>query len=256
MSVFNAYAQYYDLLYQDKDYAQEAAFIHQLLKTHAPAAQHLLELGSGTGRHAEYLAERGYQVTGVERSEEMLARCGDRQAAQSQELAQRLKFLQGDLRQVRLGQTFDGVLSLFHVISYQTSNADLAAAFATVAQHLKPGGMFIFDVWYGPAVLYDQPQVRVKRLQNENLAITRIAEPVLHPNENIVDVNYHILLQPTGTDTCQELRELHRMRYLFKPELELLLGQSGMSLVTYSEWMSDRPASLDTWGVYFVAVKS
>ncbi|WP_035985355.1 class I SAM-dependent DNA methyltransferase [Leptolyngbya sp. KIOST-1] len=256
MSVFNAYAQYYDLLYQDKDYAQEADFIHQLLKTHAPAAQHLLELGSGTGRHAEYLAERGYQVTGVERSEEMLSRCGERQAAQSSQIAQRLKFLQGDLRQVRLEQTFDCVLSLFHVISYQTNNADLAAAFDTVTQHLKPGGIFIFDVWYGPAVLHDQPQVRVKRLQNETLAITRIAEPVLHPNDNIVDVNYQVLLQQLGTDTWQELRELHRMRYLFKPELELLLHQAGMDLVTCGEWMSDRPPSLDTWGVYFVAVKS
>ncbi len=256
MSVFNAYAQYYDLLYQDKDYAQEANFIHQLLKTHAPAAQQLLELGSGTGRHAEYLAERGYQVTGVERSEEMLARCSDRQVGQSQELAQRLKFLQGDLREVRLEQVFDCVLSLFHVISYQTSNADLVAAFTTVAQHLKPGGVFVFDVWYGPAVLHDQPQVRVKRLQNENLAITRIAEPVLHPNENIVDVNYHVLLQQLDSDTQQELRELHRMRYLFKPELDMLLHQAGMEPVTCGEWMSDRPAGLDTWGVYFVAVKS
>ncbi|MEA5447905.1 class I SAM-dependent methyltransferase [Leptolyngbya sp. CCNP1308] len=256
MSVFNAYAQYYDLLYQDKDYKQEADFIQQLLQTHAPTAQRLLELGSGTGRHAEYLAERGYQVTGVERSEEMLARCGERQAGQSSQVAKRLSFLQGDLREVRLEQTFDCVLSLFHVISYQTSNADLAAAFATVAQHLKPGGVFIFDVWYGPAVLHDPPAVRVKRLRNESLAITRIAEPVLHPNDNIVDVNYQVLLQPSDTDTWQELRELHRMRYLFKPELELLLHQAGMDLVTCGEWMSDRPAGLDTWGVYFVAVKS
>jgi SAM-dependent methyltransferase len=253
--VFNAYAQYYDLLYQDKDYAQEAGFIHQLLKTHAPAAQHLLELGSGTGRHAEYLAERGYQVTGVERSEEMLARCGERQATQSSTIAQRLKFLQGDLREVRLEQRFDCVLSLFHVISYQTSNDDLSAAFATVSQHLKPSGVFIFDVWYGPAVLHDKPQVRVKRLQNEQLAITRIAEPLLHVNDNIVDVNYLILLQQVGTDTCQELHELHRMRYLFKPELEALLNQAGMDLVICGEWLTNDPAGLDTWGVYFVVVK-
>lgn len=255
MSVFDTYARYYDLLYQDKDYAQEADFIHQLLKTHAPKAQHLLELGSGTGRHAEYLADRGYQVTGVERSEEMLARCGQRQAMQSNTIAQRLKFLQGDLREVRLGQRFDCVLSLFHVISYQTSNDDLAAAFATVSQHLKPGGVFIFDVWYGPAVLHDKPQVRVKRLQNEQLAITRIAEPVLHVNDNVVDVNYHILLQRAGTENCQELRELHRMRYLFKPELEALLNQAGMDLVTCGEWLTDAPAGLDTWGVYLVVTK-
>jgi SAM-dependent methyltransferase len=178
MSVFDAYARYYDLLYRDKDYAQEADFIQRLLQTHAPTAQRLLELGSGTGRHAEHLAEQGYHITGVERSAEMLARCSQRQAHQPSAIAQRLSFLQGDLREVRLDQTFDAVLSLFHVISYQTSNADLAAAFKTVALHLKPGGVFIFDVWYGPAVLHDLPQVRVKRLHDDDLAITRIAEPV------------------------------------------------------------------------------
>ncbi|MEO1068238.1 MAG: class I SAM-dependent methyltransferase [Cyanobacteria bacterium J06638_6] len=255
MSVFDAYARYYDLLYRDKDYAQEVDFVYQLLQTHAPTAQHLLELGSGTGRHAEHLAERGYHITGIERSAEMLARCSQRQAHQPSAIAQRLSFLQGDLREVRLDQTFDTVLSLFHVISYQTSNADLAAAFKTVTLHLKPGGVFIFDAWYGPAVLHDLPQVRVKRLHDDDLAITRIAEPVLHVNDNIVDVNYQILLQPVGQNTCQELRELHRMRYLFTPEVESLLAQAGLKLVGCGEWLRDRPPSLDTWGVYFVAVK-
>jgi SAM-dependent methyltransferase len=255
MSVFDAYAQYYDLLYRDKDYEKEADFIHQMIQSHAPSAQYLLELGSGTGHHAEYLAKRGYDITGVERSEAMLARCDQRQVTQPDEIAQRLKFLQGDLREVRLNHTFDCILSLFHVISYQTSNDDLAAAFKTVNLHLNPEGIFIFDVWYGPAVLHDRPQVRVKRMQDQNLMVTRIAEPVLHVNDNIVDVNYQILLQQIGEDRYQELCESHRMRYLFKPEIEGLLNQAGLGLITYGEWMTDRQAGLDTWGVYFVATK-
>jgi SAM-dependent methyltransferase len=256
MTVFDAYAQYYDLLYQDKDYAQEANFIHQLISTYAPQAQNLLELGSGTGRHAEYLAEQGYSLTGVERSPEMLSRCAQRQITQSPEIRERLTFVEGDLRQIRLNRQFDCVLSLFHVISYQTTNNDLLTAFNTVAQHLKPGGIFIFDVWYGPAVLRDLPQVRIKRLQNDSLTITRIAEPILYPNENWVDVNYRIFLQPMGQNICHELQEVHRMRYLFKPELEDLLGRSALTLEQYGEWISNQPASFDTWGVYFVAVKS
>ncbi len=256
MTVFNAYAQYYDLLYQDKDYAQEAYFIHQLITAHAPTTQHLLELGSGTGRHAEYLAEHGYYLTGVERSPEMLAQCIQRQAKQPPAIKERLTFIEGDLREIRLKKQFDCVLSLFHVISYQVSNADLIAAFDTVARHLKPGGVFIFDVWYGPAVLRELPQVRIKRLQNNSLTLIRIAEPVLYPNDNLVDVNYQVFLQTAGQPTFQELQEVHRMRYLFKPELEDLLYRSSMRLEHYGEWMSDRPVGFDTWGVYFVAVKS
>ena len=255
MSVFQAYAEYYDLLYRDKDYQKEAQFIQKLTETHAPFAQTILELGSGTGRHAEYLAQQGYSVVGVERSEEMLSHCRQRQATQDSTLAQRLKFLQGDLRDIRLEQSFDCILSLFHVISYQISNADLIAAFKTVNLHLKPGGVFIFDIWYGPAVLHDKPQVRVKCLQDENYTVTRIAEPTLRPNDNLVDVNYQILVKYPDQGTYQEFQELHQMRYLFKPEVDWLLNQAEMNLVKYGEWMTHAPLGLDTWGVYFVAAK-
>lgn len=255
MSVFQTYAEYYDLLYQDKDYQKEAQFIEQLIEVHAPSIQSILELGSGTGRHAEYLAQQGYSVIGVERSKDMISRCHQRQASEDNALAQRLTFLQGDLRNIRIEQVFDCVLSLFHVISYQTSNADLMAAFNTVNLHLKPGGIFIFDVWYGPAVLHGKPQVRVKRLQHENCTVTRIAEPTLHLNDNLVDVNYQILVKYPDQATYQEFQELHQMRYLFKPEVDWLLNQAGMNLIKYGEWMTQAPAGLDTWGVYFVAAK-
>lgn len=50
--IFNTYAAYYDLLYRDKDYVGEAAYVHDLIQHHAPGAQEVLELGSGTGGHA------------------------------------------------------------------------------------------------------------------------------------------------------------------------------------------------------------
>ena len=74
-------------------------------------------------------------------------------------------------------------LSLFHVMCYLNSNAALLNTFKNVYQHLNEGGIFIFDCWFGPGVLTDPPVVRVKRLENTNLEITRIAEPELFPNE-------------------------------------------------------------------------
>ena len=58
MSVFGGYSRYYDLLYRDKDYAGEVAFVHGIIDEHAPQAQSLLDLGCGTGAHAAILAER------------------------------------------------------------------------------------------------------------------------------------------------------------------------------------------------------
>ena len=253
MSTFRNYARYYDLLYRDKDYAGEATFIQQLMQTHAPDAKTILELGCGTGIHAVLLAKEGYQIHGVDLSQEMLDKASDRRSQLPPELAAQMKFTQGDIRKVSLNQTFDVILSLFHVISYQTTNEDLLAAFATVKQHLKPGGIFIFDVWYGPAVLSDRPTVRVKRLEDEVISVTRIAEPTIYPNENLVDVNYQVFIRNKSSNAVEDLQETHCMRYLFQPEVNFLLQSFNMVPIKFREWMTNCESGTTTWGVYCVA---
>jgi SAM-dependent methyltransferase len=252
MTVFGSYSRYYNLLYRDKDYAGEAEHVHRLIQRNYPGAKTVLDLGCGTGRHDLLLAEKGYEMTGVDMSEEMLAVANSQLSSLNSQRSS-CNFLQGDIRTVRLDKTFDVVVSLFHVVSYQTTNKDLTDAFATARAHLSPGGVFIFDCWYGPAVLTDRPAVRVKRLEDEQIIVTRIAEPVMHPNENVVDVNYHVFVREKASGEVAELKETHRMRYLFLPEIELLLRETGMSILSASEWMSERQPGFDTWGVCFVA---
>lgn len=260
MTIFDNYARYYDLLYQDKDYEGEAQFVDRLIQTHAPDANTILELGCGTGNHAMLLATAGYRVRGIDLSAEMLEYANRQCERVSPEVAARLQFSQGDLRSVRLdgvaseheNRQFDVVISLFHVISYQATNQDLLAAFETAKVHLKPGGIFIFDLWYGPAVCNDPPTVRVKRLANRSIQVTRIAEPIVHPNDNLVDVNYHVFIKDLNINTIEELKETHTMRYLFKPELELISSKLNMQIVECREWLTNQQPGLKTWGVYFV----
>ncbi len=254
MNVFSNYARYYDLLYRDKNYTKEAQFIHQLLLNHAPNAVSLLELGCGTGIHAALLAQSGYQVHGVDISVEMLEQSALRRNQLPPDIASKLEFSQGDIREFRVDQQFDAIISLFHVISYQTTNQALQATLATVKAHLKPGGIFIFDCWYGPTVLSDRPTVRIKRLEDELIEITRIAEPTIHANENLVDVNYKVLIKDKNSSIVEEIRESHQMRYLFKPEIELILNQFQMEVIDYRGWMTNKEPGFDTWSVYFVCV--
>lgn len=249
-AVFADYAAYYNLLYRDKDYGAESEYITRLIGKFHLAAQSILELGSGTGKHACLLADQGYRVHGIELSQEMLA--------QSQSLAikknftdDRLSFTAGDIREIRLDKRFDAVIALFHVISYQTTNKDVMAAFETARHHLKPGGIFIFDVWYGPAVLTERPEVRIKRMADEKIEVTRMAEPVLHPNENIVDVNYNVLVRDLATQAVSELQETHKMRYFFKPEIDLWATLSGFTVQAAEEWQTAKAIGEDTWSVCF-----
>lgn len=252
MNVFAGYARYYDLLYRDKPYGEEAEYVRRLILARVPRASVIVELGCGTGAHAEHLARTGMEVSGADVSEWMLERAVARRAAMSKDVAQRLHFCSGDVRDVRLGVRADAVISLFHVMSYQSENADLQAMFSTAREHLRPGGVFIFDVWYGPAVLAERPAVRVKELEDDEVKITRIAQPTMHPSRNLVDVHYRIIACEKRTGYSSETEETHRMRYLFSPEVELLATHAGLSVIDAHEWMSGRAPGFDTWGVCFV----
>jgi len=244
--LFDIYSRYYDLLYRDKDYAAEVAYVDALLKRFAVTGPDLLEFGSGTGKHGRLLAERGYRVTGIERSAEMVA-----QSVTSDGFTCR----QGDICSVRLGRTFDAVLSLFHVISYQITNAALRAVFESAAEHLRPGGLFLFDIWYSPAVYAQQPKVRVKRLADGDMEITRIAEPVSYPNQNRIDVNYTIHAHNRSDGAFTSFTESHPMRHFSLPELDLLADDAGFERVRAEEFLSGKVPDEDTWGVCLVLRK-
>lgn len=252
MSVFGGYAHYYDLLYRDKDYLSESIFLRNLIEKHHPNTRTILELGCGTGGHAFHLAEKDLAVHGVDISHQMLAEANKKRATLTPGMAKNIVFSHGDVRNVRIDNKFDCAISLFHVLSYQTRNDDVMAAFQTAKHHLNPCGIFIFDCWYGPAVLTTLPEVRIKRFEDSMYSIIRIAEPVMHPNMNLVDVNYTVLIKDKVKETIEEQKETHSMRYFFYPEIEMLCRQNGFELVDAQEWMSGNQPGFDTWSVSFV----
>lgn len=243
---FEKYSAYYDLLYEDKDYTTEAQYIDMLIKKYHPTASSILDLGCGTGKHAHLLGKKGYYVHGVDLSESMLA-------IAKQSTANNTVFSLGDIRTIRLLKKFDVVTSLFHVMCYQTSNQDLMQAINTAYEHLNTNGLYIFDCWYGPAVLTTLPEIRIKRMTSSNLSLLRIAEPILDVNNNLVQVNYDLLAYDTCANKIETLNESHHMRYLFTPEIELLLQQSGFKLVDSFEFKTGKSLSTSTWNACFIA---
>ena len=213
----------------------------------------ILEFGCGTGSHAVQLASLNYTIHCIDLSPDMLDRARSRLSEIPSDQADRILFTQGDIRNIRLGNSFDAVIALFHVISYQARNADLRAAFATASAHLKRGGIFIFDYWYGPAVFSNLPNVRVKRVEDETIGVLRLSEPLIKANENVVDINYLFIITNKLSRSIELFNEIHELRVLFKPELDLFLNDAGFKHIDFKEWISDRDPSLDTWSVYSIA---
>jgi SAM-dependent methyltransferase len=255
MSVFEEYACYYEALYHDKDYRAEVEYITSLMKEFAPSGKTILELGCGTGEHALLLGAAGYDVSGIDLSPQMIRFAEARRESIAPEIAERVRFRQGDARLLAESEPSDVVLALFHVLSYQTENSDVEAVFTTAAKHLKAGGLFVFDCWYGPAVLTVQPSVTTKRVSTDEFSLVRIAEPKMLPRANIVEVHYQIDADHGGPGKIRVVRETHRMRYFFEPEIERFLAGVGMRVVRAEEWLSGEALGTDTWGACVIAVK-
>ena len=251
---FQRYSHYYDLLYRDKDYQAEAEYVARTLRSVAPRVRRLLEFGSGTGRHGRLLAALGFEVIGIERSETMVAEAG-RDAPTGSQLGGKFNCRHGDIRTVDLQSAFDAVISLFHVVSYQTCNLGLIATFTNAARHLDEGGIFFFDVWHGPAVLCERPAVRVKRIEDENTRLTRIAEPKLDVNAGVVTVRYTVFAESKCDASLTTFEEDHHIRYLFPSEIQFLAHQTGFSMLHTEEFLTGGVPSESSWGVAYLLKK-
>lgn len=243
---FNQYGQYYDLVYSDKDTCAEVSYVIDLLQRFEVTGGSLLEFGSGTGRHASLISQKGFKVDGIEQSPEMIKMCNPQQGC---------VYHQGDIASFKTEKKYDAILSLFHVISYQQTTSRINQVFQNASTHLDRNGLFLFDVWYSPAVLTIRPSVRVKRLFSEDLELVRIAEPTMRTEENIVDVNYTIFVRSSNKLSYSSFNEVHSMRHFSMPELQFFAEMNGFKLLCSEEWMTRQSPSSQTWGVCIVLQK-
>lgn len=255
MKVFDSYSQYYDLLYNDKNYDLEVDYVNKLIKSFNPKSKSILELGCGTGIHAGLLAKLGYTVCGIDKSDSMLEKAIQRKNNLQNNIAEKLSFNKGDVRTYRSNEQYDIVISLFHVMSYMETNEDVMQSIQTAKKHLKKNGLFIFDCWHGPAVLKDRPTSRSKIFNNENIQVTRISTPEMNLKKNTVNINFNIVIQNKKTEEENHLQEEHKMRYLFTEELNDFVIANDFKIVCAEEWLTKKPLSENTWNACYVCKK-
>jgi SAM-dependent methyltransferase len=192
----------------------------------------------------------GLNVTGIDRSQDMISQARDRVERLTPSLQSRLTLIEGDATNYTPAAAYDAVVSLFHVVSYQTSNDALAGIFRSARLALSAGGVFVFDFWYGPAVLTELPEVRVRRAVTPNFYLTRISEPDHRFDRNIVNVKYTLIAVDRKNSHSEEMVEVHSMRYLFLPEIEMLASQHDFEVVEVGGWLTGRPLDEHSWSGY------
>ncbi len=252
MNYFAKYSNYYNLLHQNKDYRAEVEYVISLFREYSSIpVKSVLDIGCGTGVHDGFFNEAGLEIKGIDLSESMISIAKEHYGE-----LKNISFEEGDSKFFKLSQKFDSVVSLFHVMSYNTKNEDLLSTFKNVYSHLKEGGIFVFDFWYGPGVLQDLPSAREKVMEDDKVHVLRKTHSLTHFHENIVDVNFNVRVTSKIGDSAYTIDELHKVRYLFYPELQHFLSEAGFKTTKLLKWMSkdEQPGNQD-WYALVVAQK-
>lgn len=191
----------------------------------------ILELGSGTGRILIPLAAAGFNVTGVDNSDDMIALCKDKLSREPLSTQERTRIVKGDVVDLDLGETFDLVIAPCNLLSCVTGPGEAISLLKTAKRHLKESGVFILD-----CSIPDVP------LMVNTHRVTRTFE-FTHPltGTTIIDtftprydfVNQletdHIVLEERHGDTLLRRAETTQtLAFYFPREVRLMLDTAGL----------------------------
>jgi SAM-dependent methyltransferase len=248
--VFNSYGKYYDIIYADKNYEKECNFLEEIFQKYSKfETRSILDGGCGTGGHAIPLAKRGYEVTGIDLSKEMISIAKEKTSKNGTNV----NFNVMDLRKLQLNKKFDAAICMFAVISYLTEDKGLIEALHNIRKHLKDSALLIFDFWYGPAVLTILPTSKMKAIEKEGVKVVRFAEPHLNASRRLCDVDYYFLVIKENL-VQYEGKEKHTIRFYFPEEIKHHLEKSNFQLIRFCPFLElDGTPNERTWNVAAIA---
>lgn len=142
MEAYSSFAEVYDRFMDNIPYEDWCGYITGLLKEYGIEDGLILDLGCGTGSLTELLADRGYDMIGVDNSEDMLQIAMDKRADSGKDIL----YLMQDMRGFELYGTVQAVLSICDCMNYILDYEDLTQVFRLVNNYLDPKGIFIFDL--------------------------------------------------------------------------------------------------------------
>ncbi|WHH61384.1 class I SAM-dependent methyltransferase [Petroclostridium sp. X23] len=139
---YSGFAYIYDKLMSDVDYEQWIEYIESIFEKNHIHPKLVLELACGTGNICTRLAQRGYDMIGIDLSEDML----NVAVPKAKEMELDILFLRQDMTQFELYGTVDAILCLMDSVNYILEEEKLIDMFKLVKNYLNPGGLFIFDI--------------------------------------------------------------------------------------------------------------
>lgn len=246
---YNDLASIYDKLMDDIDYTHWTEYLNEHIEKHRAPGKVLLDLGCGTGSISISLAQKGYSVTGIDISTEMLTQAEQK----ARELGVNINFFHQDIRELDLDFQVDIVISTFDTFNYITEKQDLIKVFQGANRSLKDKGILIFDI---------NTQYKLEKVLGENVfsynteELVYIWESFFDRKTKVCQMDLTFFALESKTGKYIRFDETHLERAYEEKEIKEMLINSGFEILgTYGELSFDLPQEKEE-RVFFVARKN
>ena len=205
----------------------------------------VLELGCGTGTVTEMLADAGYDMIGIDNSEEMLAEAMEKRAESGHDIL----YLLQDMQDFELYGTVRAVISVCDSMNYLTDEEDLEYLFALVNNYLDPGGIFVFDM--------NTPYKYREVIGNTTIAENREEGSFIWENcfdeESQVNEYALTLFIKEEDDLYRKHEEFHYQKAYEPERVKELLEEAGLKVEAIYDAFTREPVREDSERIYFIA---
>jgi ubiquinone/menaquinone biosynthesis C-methylase UbiE len=198
--MYSKSAKYYDDIYAStgKDYPAEANKVLKFIQKYKQSnGNTLLDVGCGTGIHANLLSKH-YQVEGLDIDQKMLSIARKKYP--------KIRFLQGDMVNFKLGHKFDIIVCLFSAIGYVKTKSRLQRTIKNMVQHLLPGGVLSVEPWFTPNQ-WHPGRIFTTQVNKPDLKIVRMSHSSQRGNISLIEFQY-LIGTPKGIERDTEILEL------------------------------------------------
>ena len=236
MEAYTSFAEVYDQFMDNVPYREWADFLQEILREEGRNDGLVLDLGCGTGSMTEELAGRGYDMIGVDNSEDMLEIAMEKR----QESGHDILYLLQDMQEFELYGTVRAVVSVCDSVNYVTEKEELEQVFRLVNNYLDPGGIFVFDF----NTEYKYREVLGDRTIAENREDSSfIWDNYYYEEEHMNEYELTLFIQETDQkELYHKYQETHFQRAYTLEEIGELLERSGLRFVAaYEDYTKDAP---------------
>ena len=223
-SIYRRYAEAYVKAGQGRWSLQLLPWVTRVIELHGAQSASLVDVACGPGEFALAMAQRGFRVTGVDQSPEMLVMA----RRNAQEKGMTVTFLEQDMRRLELPAPVDAATCLYDSLNYLITDADLRQTLRAVAAALRPGGLFLFDMntIQGLATRWGN---RVWVIQDNEDAL-EVDQSEFDYDAGIATLKVNAFLR-RERDLYERVRELHRERGYPMPTIDRELGAAGFEIL-------------------------